>query len=152
MREPKTDIPGLVLNQKGASRIAYFPAEVDSRYGLDSLPDHATLLANTVHWAIGERSVLDVKGPGLLDCHLYSQRDCMVLHVVNLSNEAAWRAPMEELIPIGPLHVNVRLSSGVKGASARSLVSTRKVGTKVAHGWASFEIPSVRDHDVIVIS
>src|SRR3954451_9795232 len=134
MREPKTNIPGLVLNQKGSSRIAYFPAEVDSRYGLDSLPDHATLLANTVRWAIGERSVLDVKGPGLLDCHLYAQQDCMVLHVVNLSNEATWRAPVEELIPIGPLRVNVRLPTGIRGSSARSLVSTQKLGTKVVQG------------------
>ena len=32
MRQPKTDIPGLVLRDKGAARIAYFPAEIDSRH------------------------------------------------------------------------------------------------------------------------
>src|SRR4051812_20801905 len=53
IRQPKTDVPGLVLNEKGASKIAYFPADIDSRYGKDHLPDHADLLANTVRWAAG---------------------------------------------------------------------------------------------------
>lgn len=151
MREPKTDIPGLVLNQKGSAKIVYIPSEIDSRYGHDHLPDHANLLANTVRWATGDHNVLDVQGPGLLDCHLYAQRDCLVLHLINLSNEAAWKAPMEELIPVGPIHVSVKLQEGIKGHSARSLVSSAKMSSSVSQGWAKFEIPSIADHEVIVI-
>jgi hypothetical protein len=151
MRQPKTDIAGLVLREKGGARIAYFPAEIDSRYGKDHLPDHANLLANTVRWAAGENKVLDIQGPGLLDCQLYSQRDCLVLHVVNLSNEAAWKAPVEELIPVGPLRVRVKLPSGLGGRSAQSLVSQSKLSPVASNGWTRFEIESVRDHEVIVI-
>jgi hypothetical protein len=151
MRQPKTDIPGLVLNKKGAAKIAYFPAEIDSRYGKEHLPDHANLLANTVRWAAGEGKVLDVQGPGLLDCHLYSQRDCLVLHIVNLSNEAAWKAPVEELIPVGPLQVSVRLPEGFAGHSAQSLVSQGKLSAVASNGWTQFQIQSLRDHEVIVI-
>jgi hypothetical protein len=152
MREPKTDIPGLVLNHKGAARIAYLPAEIDSRYGRDNFTDHANLLINIVRWAAKERNVLDVQGPGLIDCHLYAQQDCLVLHLVNLSNEAAWKAPMSELIPVGPVHVRVKLLEGMHGNSARSLVSIGKLSPVAAGGWTKFDITSIADHEVIVIS
>jgi hypothetical protein len=151
MREPKTKIPGLVLSQKGQSRIAYFPAEIDSRYGRDNLPDHANLLANVVRWATEGRGVLDVKGPGLLDCHLYAQPDCMILHLVNLSNPAAWKAPVEELIPVGPVHVGIKLSGGAGGRSVRSLVSSQELAATVTDGWVRFDIASIADHEVLVV-
>jgi hypothetical protein len=151
MREPKTNIPGLVLNQKGAARIAYLPAEIDSRYGRDHLPDHAQLLANIVRWAAGEHSLLEVQGPGLLDCHLYRQGDGLIFHVLNLSNEAAWKAPMEELIPVGPVHVGIKLPSGVPGHSVHSLVSSGPLTSTVAQGWVRFDLRAIVDHEVIVI-
>jgi hypothetical protein len=73
MRTPKTDIPGLVLNTRGTSRIAYLPADIDRRFGRDNLPDHANLLVNIVRWAAGRRVPLEVKGAGLVDCRLYRQ-------------------------------------------------------------------------------
>ena len=151
MRQPNTDIPGLVLREKGMAKIAYFPADIDSRYGKDHLPDHANLLANTVQWAAGANRALDIQGPGFLDCHLYSQRDCLVLHIINLSNEAAWKAPVEELIPVGPLQVSVKLANGMTGHSAQSLVSQGKLSAAASNGWTRFQIPSVRDQEVIVI-
>ena len=53
---PKTDIPGLVLNAAGKSRVAYLPADIDRRYARDNLPDHADLLANIVRWAAAAAS------------------------------------------------------------------------------------------------
>ncbi len=147
MRTPKTDIPALVLN----GRTAYLPADIDSRYGRDNLPDHAQLIANLMHWAIGDAMPLEVRGPGLIDCHLYRQNARMILHLVNLSNEAAWRAPIEEWIPVGPLHVKVKLPQHVHAASARGLVSVATMPLAVSNGWASFEVKSIRDHEVIVI-
>ena len=141
----------MVLSLKGKSRIAYLPAEIDSRYGRDNLPDHANLLANIVRWAAEGQEVLDVKGPGLLDCHLYAQPDCLILHLINLSNEAAWKAPVEELIPVGPIHVRVRLTGGIRGESAHSLVSSRQMAANVTGGWASFDVSSIAEHEVLVI-
>jgi len=71
MREPRTNIPALVLNSRNQSRIAYLPADIDSRYGRENLLDHAHLLANIVRWAVGDRIPLEVQGLGLIDCHLY---------------------------------------------------------------------------------
>jgi hypothetical protein len=147
MRTPKTDIPALVLN----GRTAYLPADIDSRYGRDNLADHAQLLANLVHWAVGDAMPLEVRGPGFIDCHLYRQNARLILHLVNLSNEAAWRAPIEEWIPVGPLHVRVKLPQPVHAASARGLVSNATMPLAVSNGWASFEVKSIRNHEVVVI-
>ncbi len=151
MRQPKTDIAALVLRSSGQGRVAYLPADLDRRYFTENMPDHATLLANLVRWASNGRVPLEVTGPGLLDCHLYRQPGRLILHVVNLSNEAAWRAPMEELIPIGPLRIRVRCETDVRGRHAACLVSGRNLPFGVKEGWAEFEIPRVADHEVAVL-
>ncbi|MBI1792093.1 MAG: Tat pathway signal protein [Acidobacteria bacterium] len=153
MREPKTTVAGLVLSThaKGGA-IAYLPADLDRRYAKDHLPDHANLLANLVRWAAGERIPLHVEGAGLIDCRLYQQPGRLILHLVNLTNAAAWRAPIDELIPVGPLKVKVKLPDGVPGRSAKLLVSAARPAFAARQGWATFELPSVLDHEVVVIS
>src|SRR4029453_4509166 len=102
MREPKTDIPGLILSEHGTSRVAYMPADVDRRYARGHLPDHARLIANVVRWAASDRIPLTVDGTGLIDCHLYEQPGRLVLHIVNLTSEATCRGPVDELIRVRP--------------------------------------------------
>src|SRR5262249_20380396 len=98
MRQPKTDIPALVLN----SKVAYLPADIDTRYARNNMPDHGNLLANIVRWAAGDRIGFHVQGAGLIDCHLYRQAGSLIVHLVNLTNEGAWRGPVDELVPVGP--------------------------------------------------
>ncbi len=93
MREPKTDIPGLVLRERGKARIAYLAADIDRRYARQHLSDHGDLLANVVRWVAGDSIPLHVVGPGFLDCHLYRQGAKLILHIVNLTSAGTWRAP-----------------------------------------------------------
>jgi hypothetical protein len=152
MRQPKTDIPALVLNAKGTARVAYLPADIDRRYSRDLLPDHARLLANLVRWAVGDRMPLEVRGAGFVDCHLYRQQGRLILHVVNLTNEAARRAPMDELIAIGPMEIKLKLPDAVRGTDIRCLVSDNKPSLALHGGWATFQLQSILDHEVVVIS
>ncbi len=109
MREPKTTIPGLILNE--ASRTAFLPASIDRRYALQHLPDHANLLKNITLWALRGQLPLHVEGPGLLDVHLYRQANRHIVHIVNLTSAATWRAPVDELIPVGPVKVTLNNQS-----------------------------------------
>jgi hypothetical protein len=152
MREPKTEIPGLILNElPGHGRVAFLPADLDRRFARDNLPDHGDLLANLIRWAIRGPMPLVVDGAGLLDCHLYRQADRLILHLVNLTNTAAWRAPAHELIPVGPWRVQVKLPEGFVGRKVRLLVSAAKSSASVRNGWSRFEVKSVLDHEVILI-
>lgn len=152
IHETNTAIPGLVIRgESQGSRVAYLPADLDRRYARDSLPDHANLLANLVRWAAHDRFPLKVEGAGLLDCHLYQQQDRLVLHLVNLTNAGAWRSPVDELTPAGPFQVSLDLPAGMAG-SIRSLVTGVELATSVGSNRVHFEISSIRDHDVLLVS
>ena len=150
MREPRTTIPAVVLQQSG-SRVAYLAADLDARFACDNLPDHLLLLQNIVRWAVSENIPLQVKGRGFVDCHLYEQPGRLILHLVNLTSAGTWRAPADELIPIGPLEVTIRVRQGIRPQTAKLLVAGGP-GSVTAHGdWMAMRLPSILDHEVIVL-
>jgi len=152
MRIPKTDIPGLMLSEKGrGNRIAFLPADIDRQFGRYNLPDHGNLLANIIRWALKDDFLLSVDGPGLIDCHIYYQEDRLVLHLVNLTNAGTWRQPVDELIPVGPLSIGVRIPEGIRGKDINFLVSGKKSSAVTDKGWSRFEISALLDHEVAVI-
>ncbi|HLX70261.1 MAG TPA: alpha-amylase family protein [Verrucomicrobiae bacterium] len=152
MREPKTEIPGLVLNSTAnGSRVAFLPADLDRRFGRDNLPDHGDLLANLVRWTAGDQLPLSVEGAGLIDCHLYTQPGRMILHLINLTNAGTWRAPVGELIRAGPFRVRVKLAAGAHGRNVKLLVGSKNISARVKNGWSEFEVGSILDHEVAVV-
>ncbi|MDR3713178.1 MAG: Tat pathway signal protein [Puia sp.] len=172
MREPKTDIPALVLNpggretsqrqrRAGSDRavkktgergsVVFLPADIDRQFGRSNLPDHGNLLKNIVRWAAGEEMPVTVEGAGLVDCHLYRQTDRLVLHLVNLTSTATWRQPLDEFIAIGPLKIGVRLPEGIGGKDLLGLVSGDSFPGAVSGGWSYFEVGKIVDHEVVVI-
>jgi hypothetical protein len=153
MRTPHTNIPGLIVRATPpGSRIAFLAADLDRRFGRDNLPDHRDVLANLVRWAAGNTIPLSVEGRGFIDCHLYRQPGRMILHLVNLTNAGTARAPVHELIPTGPLTVRMRLADGVAGRRAKRLVDREDLRIEHADGRASFAIPQLLDHEVVVIT
>lgn len=152
MRHPSSDLPALVLNERtGGGRVAYLAADIDRCSGRDNLPDHGSLLANVVRWAASDRIPVEVEGAGLVDCSLYRQAQRLILHIVNLQG-GRQRAPLYEMLPVGPLGVRVQLPPDVTGASARLLVAGTAVAVTTEAGWACMEIVRVVDHEVVVIA
>jgi hypothetical protein len=148
----KTNIPGLILNERaGFGRVVYLAADLDRRYARDNLADSEHLLINLIRWAVQGDVPLAVDGPGLIDSHLYRQPGRALVQLVNLTNANTWRAPVEELIPVGPLKISLRLPEDVTGKNLRLLVSDQKPALTLANGWASFELPSILDQEVAVL-
>jgi hypothetical protein len=151
MRQPATDIPGLILTEHGRGRVAYMPADIDRRYATEHLPDHAALLANVVRWAAGGRIPLVVDGTGLIDCHLYQQAGRTILHLVNLTSEATWRAPLDELIRVGPFTVKIRLPASRAPRRARLLVAAADTPLSMEGEFGVVSVGGILDHEVVVI-
>ena len=151
MREPRTDTPGLVINERSGRRVAFLPADLDRRFAIDNMPDHGDLLANLVRWAARDSIPLRVRGPGLIDVELYRQRGRLILHLVNLTGPGSWRAPAEEVIPVGPLRVSVHLPADVKVKSLRTTVSQRREAAVVRDGRVEFELRSLADHELVIL-
>jgi hypothetical protein len=150
MKEPSTEIPGLILNEN-KGRVAYFPADIDRCFARDFLPDFANLLANAVRWAAHRNFPITVEGTGLIDCHLYRQNDRFILHLINLTNQSAWRAPMYEYIPVGPFKVKLHLPAASKVKSIRLLVKEKNVPFRQLRNSVNFTINSITDHEVVVV-
>ncbi|HEY3755698.1 MAG TPA: alpha-amylase family protein [Opitutaceae bacterium] len=153
MRTPKTDIPALIVHDRpGHGRVVYLPADLDRRFARDILPDHGRLLANAVRWTAQDDLPLRVEGPGLIDCHLYREPGRILLHLINLTNAGTWRAPTDELIPVGPVRVRVRTDSGLRGENVRLLVAGQSISARSADGWSEWSLPSLREHELAVIA
>ena len=105
-----------------------------------------------MRWAADGRIPLEVRGAGLVDCHLYRQPGRVVLHLVNLISAGTWRGPIDELIPIGQLQVRIKLPADVKGRVAQMLVAGRGATIGVKDGWATFDVRSILDHEVVVVA
>ena len=153
MRVADSGIAGLAVGETPAgARVAYLAADLDRRYFRELLPDHANLLVNLVRWAAKDSIPLSVRGTGLIDCHLYQQPRRMILHLVNLTSAGTWRSPVDELIPIGPVQIRIKLSAGVSGRTAKRLVTSGAESVTVRQGWAELEVKSILDHEVLVIA
>jgi hypothetical protein len=152
MREPASDVAALLLHEPPRrGRVAYLPADLDRCTARDHIPDHARLLAELVRWAARRPLPLQVEGPGLLDCHLYRQERRLVLHLVNLTNPAAFRLYATELYPVGPLRVRVACPPGLAPTRGRRLVAGGEAALRVVDGWAELTLDSLLDHEVLVI-
>ena len=153
MREPKTDIPGLILNTlSNGSRIVYMPADIDRQFARYNLPDHGNLLSNIIKWTLKDELPIVVSGPGLIDCSLYKQPGRMILHLVNLTSAATWRAPLEEYIPVGPIKIKIKLEDHIQGEYPTLLVSGQRIIADVKKGWSTFQITSIANHEVVVLT
>ncbi len=100
----------------------------------------------------GQALPIRIEGAGLIDSHLYRQKGRLVLHLVNLTNENTWRQSLDELVPIGPVRVWLRLPEGLTGHSLLGLVSGLSINAANTGGWCHFEVPSITDHEVVVIT
>ena len=87
----------------------------------------------------------------MIDCHLYTQGSRVILHLVNLTSAGTWRAPVEELIPVGPVKVTVSLPGTAGSRQARLLVSNATRPVALRQGKTTVEIGSILDHEVVVI-
>jgi len=152
MREPRTAFPGLVLHATaGRGRAAFLPADLDRCFGRDRIPDHGRLIANLVRWASRRPLPLEVEGPGLLDVHLYRQAGRLILHVVNLTNPAAFRPYATEFHPVGPLRVRLARPKDLRPVRARRLVAGGEAPCAAVGDGLELTLERVLDHEVVVL-
>jgi hypothetical protein len=135
----------------GNARTVYFPTDLDRAFWEVLLEDHGHLLAYAVRWAMNEEQPVTVEGPGLLDVTPWRQSDALVWHLVNSTNPMMMKGPIRQLTPVGAQRVRLRLLAGRKAAQAQLLVSGKKADVRFAGGVAELTVPSILDHEVVVL-
>ena len=145
--------PLLLLTEgaAGEGRRAYFSGNAAAFFMASNSPDYARLIRNAVEWVFPGDQPLRVEGPGLLEAHPYRQERSLQIHLVNFTNPDAWRAPVHELLPVGPHTLRVRVSAGQSvGGQARCLVSGQSLPVAATGEWAEVTLPTILDHEIVV--
>jgi hypothetical protein len=144
-------IPLILAGETGyGGRVVYFSGDLDRRYGDSGIPDMADVLANAALWALGEEPPFKVSGPGRLDCKLYTQKDALVMHLVNLSGLNEWPYWAEEYFPVGKIDVSINTPDR-KILRASLKVACKDVEFETEAGWTTVTIDNITDHEMIVL-
>jgi hypothetical protein len=140
---------GVYIHEHGAGRVVYFPWDLDRIFWEVLDRDHSTLLRNAVNWATGEPQPLSVEGKGVLDVSVWTQKDSMTVHLVNLTNPMMMKGPVREIIPVPVQKGRVQVPAGRRITGARLLVAERDLPLRESGGFLEFEVPSIDLHEVV---
>ncbi len=150
-REPVTNIREVYLREKGASRIVYFPWDIDRIFWEILSADHGKLIRNAVRWALKEELPVTVLGQGILDITIWQQRQSMTVHLVNLTNPMMMKGPFRELIPLLDQKVKIQIPPGKKVVKAQLLVAGIEPEYKILDGRVELLVQKILDHEVIAL-
>jgi hypothetical protein len=109
------------------------------------------LIRNAVLWATNEEPPVTVEGPGMLDITVWTQKQSMTVHLVNLTNPMMMKGPVREIIGLPGQRVQVRVPEGRRVAGAQLLVAKGKVPYREASGVLELQVPSIGLHEVVAV-
>jgi hypothetical protein len=150
-RESATAPAAIAREFQGGGRLVYFPWNLGEVFWEVLNLDHSTLIGNAIRWALGARSRVEVRGPGVLDIATREGGGKLSVHLVNLTNPMMMKGPIREIIPVGKQVVSVALPAGFTKASVRLLVSGVAPTISVGDGRVEIEVPEIVTNEVVLI-
>jgi hypothetical protein len=152
-RAERTDVAQVFLREfnGGASRVVYFPWDIDRTFWEVLSPDHGKLLRNAAEWATNEPPLVSVAGPGVVDVTVWRQRRSLTIHLVNLTNPMMMKGPIRELIPIGQQTARVRLRNEERPKNVRLLATNSRAHFHRVASELEISVPSILEHEIIAI-
>jgi hypothetical protein len=142
---------GAVVREAGKGRVVYLPGDIDRTFWETLDFDQAKLLRNAVLWATNEMAPLTVKGQGVVDVSIWTQKNSMTAHLVNLTNPMMMKGPARELIQIGKQEVSIVVPNDRRVKRVHLLVAGRDVKYTNQTGVIRLEVPSILLHEVVAI-
>jgi hypothetical protein len=148
---PHSNEPAVVLRERGASRLAYFPGDIEATMWLSGHTDLSRLLQNTIRWVSGDRAPVRIEGKGLIEAFAWETEPGFAVHLLNYTNPNAHRGWMRTFYPIGPQQVRFRLPAGRRVTRVELLRAEREIPFHAQGDSVTFTIPSVADYEVAVL-
>ncbi len=143
-----TDEPAVVLRQMGASRIAYFPGDIERTYWLTGHGDLQRLLLNTINWLTRGERMVQVEGSGFIEMVCWETAPGYAVHLLNYTNPDAQHGWLESIDPIGPQTISLKLPAGVRVQSVELLRAGQSARFSLENGVLRFVAPRVEEYEV----
>jgi len=147
-----TDEPAVVLGENGASRTAYFPGDIERTFWLTGHTDLLRLLHNTIGWLTGDERVVSVDGEGFVEMFAWETAPGYAVHLLNYTNPNAHHGWLEQVYPLGPQSVSLKLPPGVRVKSVDLLRAGQPAAFHVENQALRFTIPRVGDYEVAAVT
>lgn len=152
-RIPNTPEPAAVFRQQGSARMVYFPGDIARTAWRSGNADLSRLICNSVDWLLGEsRTPVSVEGPGMLEIFAWETEPGFALHLLNYTNPNMTRPAIREFYPVGPLSVKFAVPESRRISIARALRAGRNLPFKRDGGNLQFEVPVVKDYELIALT
>jgi hypothetical protein len=148
---PHTDEPAVVVRERGASRLVYFPGDVERSMWRSGHTDLSRLLQNTVRWILAGDAPVSIEGQGVIESFAWETEAGFALHVLNYTNPAMHRGWIREFFPIGPQKIRMRLPDGRRVTQIELLRAEGNVPFRMINGFIEFTIPKVVDYEVAAL-
>lgn len=150
-RVPRTDIPGVHVNEFGRGRVVYFPWDIDRTFWEVLSKDHLKLIRNAVEWTTRGQSPVVVTGAGVFDVTIWKQRASVAVHIVNLTNPMMMKGPIREVFPVGPVTARIELPEGLAARAVSLRVSRREPAVRREGRVVTVDVPSIEMHELIAL-
>jgi hypothetical protein len=151
-KTPQTDEPAVILRERGASRLAWFPGDIERSFWRSNDGDLSLLLRNSIRWLLRDQQPITVSGDGATELFAWKTQAGYALHVLNYTNPNMLRGWFRETYPIGPQTVRMQLPghsniSQVRALRANATLPFKKIATGI-----EFTIPKVTDYEIVVLT
>jgi len=144
--------PAIVLRERGRSRIAYIPGDIDRTFWRSGNPDLSRLLQNIVSWLIRDHTPVRISGEGVIEMFAWETEPGFALHLLNYTNPNMLRGWFTATYPVGAQQVQAELPEGIRGDRVELLRAGTSVPLRHDGRTVTFTVPSVRDYEVAVIT
>jgi hypothetical protein len=149
---PQTTEPAVVLQERGSSRTAYFPGNIEHSLWIAGNTDLSRLLQNTIRWVAGETNPVTIEGDGLIEAFAWETDPGFAVHILNYTNPNTHRGWLRAFYPIGPQRVRLHLPPGRTIRKAELLRAEKKIPFTMNGGVVEFTIPSIDDYEIAALT
>jgi hypothetical protein len=143
-----TDEPAVVVRVRGASRLVYFPGDVERTMWRSGHTDLARLIQNSIRWVAGANPPVTIEGEGVIESFAWETEAGFAVHVLNYTNPGMHRGYLRTFYPIGAQKVSMRLPPGRRVTRVQLLRAETNIPFRTAGGTVEFTIPRVLDYEV----
>jgi hypothetical protein len=150
--EPHTDEPAVVLSEKGRSRRAWFPGDIERTMWRTGHTDLSRLLQNAIRWVSRGDAPVMVEGDGVIETFAWETEAGFAVHVLNYTNPNLHHGWVRGFYPIGEQKVTMKLPADRRVTRVELLRAGTAIPFRASGGSIEFTIPRVMDYEVAALS
>jgi hypothetical protein len=147
----RTNEPAAIVNERGKSRLVYFPGDIERTIWRSGHTDLSRLLRNSIRWVAGQDAPVAVEGEGVIEAFAWETQGGFAVHLLNYTNPAMHRGWVRDFYPIGAQRVRLKLTSASKVSRVELLCAELDIPFHIAQGAITFTVPKVTDYEVAAI-